>query len=130
MLDLAVDADDGRGQLGAAIGHLHRHRDFGFHATELLQKVDVEVGASKLAIGDAFEPHVLLKLHDLGNGLVFHFAQGFGTELALGMLLAGFEQIGGAQKAAHVVVAGGKMRHGHERLQVSGGGRQPDAGVD
>ena len=65
----------------------------------------MKIGSTKLPIGDAFQPHLLLKSHDFGNGFVFDLAQGLGGERALGMLLARLKQISGAQKAAHVVVA-------------------------
>ena len=88
-------------------GLLDRDRDVGLDAAELLEEVDVEVGAAELAVGDALEAHVLLELHDLGDRLVFDLAQLLGRDLALGLLLARLQQVLGAQEAADVVVAGG-----------------------
>ena len=48
---------------------------------------------------------VLLELHDLGDRLVLDLAQLLGRDLALGLLLARFEQVLGAQEAADVVGA-------------------------
>jgi hypothetical protein len=95
-----------------AVGLADGDRDVGLDAADLLQKVDVEIGAAELAVGDALQSDVLLELHDLGDRLVFHRAQLLGGDVALGLLLAGFQQVLGAQKAADMVVAGGKLGHG------------------
>jgi hypothetical protein len=42
-----------RGQLLGAVGADHGDRDVGLHAAQLLEKVDVEIGAAELAVGDA-----------------------------------------------------------------------------
>jgi len=99
------DLDHRRGQFFAAVGPLYQHRDVGFHATELLQEVDVEVGAAKLAVGDAGQATVALELHDFGDGAVFHRAQLPGVDLADRLLLARLQQVGRAQEAADVVSA-------------------------
>jgi hypothetical protein len=94
-------------QFHGAVGPLDSDRDVGLHPADLLQEIDVEIGAAEFAVGDAFKAHVFLEPHDFGDGLVFDFAQLFRRDLALGFLLAGLEQVLGAQKAADVVVAGG-----------------------
>src|SRR5690606_24267643 len=73
------------------------------HAAYLLQEVHVEESAAKLAVGNGLEAHVFLELDDLGNGLVFDFAQLFSVDLALGELRTRIQQISGAQKAADLV---------------------------
>jgi hypothetical protein len=42
-------------------GLLDGDRDVGLHAAQLVEEVDVEVGAAELAVGDALEAHVLLE---------------------------------------------------------------------
>jgi hypothetical protein len=65
---------DGWGQLFGAIGLDEGDRDIRLDTTELVQKVNVEIGATKLTVGDALEAHVLLEFHNLGDGLVFNDA--------------------------------------------------------
>ena len=45
-------ADHGRCQFLGAIGALDGDGYIGFHATHLLQKIDVEIGATEFAVGD------------------------------------------------------------------------------
>jgi hypothetical protein len=94
-----------RSQLLGAVGFEDGHRNVGLDAAELLQEIDVEVGAAELAVGDALQAHVFLELHDLGDGLVFHGAQLGCGDLARGFLLTGIQQVFGAQEAADVVGA-------------------------
>ena len=49
---LVGDADHRRRQFLAAVGLADRHRDVGLDAAQLLEEVDVEVGAAELAVGD------------------------------------------------------------------------------
>ena len=82
VLDVAhlVDhAHHRRRELLAAVGLPDRDRDVGLDAAELLEEVDVEVGAAELAVGDALEADVLLELDDLGDRLVLDFAQLLGA---------------------------------------------------
>ena len=111
--DCVDHTDDGRRQLFSAIGLLDGDRNIGFDAAELLQKINVEIGSSEFAIGDALQAHVFLKLDDLTNGLVFHRAQLLGRDLAFGFLCTRLQQVLGAKKAAHMVVAGGQGGQGH-----------------
>ncbi|MCY1541485.1 hypothetical protein D9M68_771810 [compost metagenome] len=108
MAHLVEHAHRGRRQFLGAVGAADGDRDVGLHAAELVEEVDVEVGAAELAVGDALQADVFLEADDLGDGLVFDLAQLLGRDLALGFLLACFEQVLGAQEAAHVVVAGGQ----------------------
>ena len=50
---LVDHADHRRRQFLRAVGLPHGDRDVGLHAAELLEEVDVEVGAAELAVGDA-----------------------------------------------------------------------------
>jgi hypothetical protein len=113
--DLVGDADHRRGQVGGAIGLQHRQRNVGDHAAELLEEVDVEIGAAELSVGNRLQAHVLLELDDLGNRLVFNRAQLLGRDLAFGLLFARLQQVSGAQKAADMVVTGGELG-GHGRV--------------
>ena len=109
-----VDDADNRGcQLLRAIRALYGHGDVGFHAAHLFKKVDVEIGATELAVGDRLQAHILLEFHNFCDGLVFHQAQLLGRDLAFGLLLAGFQQVSGAQKTAHMVITGGDVGNGH-----------------
>ena len=69
-----------------AVGSLDGDRYVGFHAADLLQKIDMEIGATEFAVGDGLQAHVFLKLDDLCNGFVFHHAQLFRCDLPLGFL--------------------------------------------
>ena len=109
---LVDHADHRRGQFLGAVRLPDRDRDVGLDAAELLEEVDVEIGAAELAVGDALEADVLLELHDLGDRLVFDLAQLLGRDVAARLLGAGFEQVLRAQEAADVVVAGGEFHHG------------------
>ena len=114
---LVDDAHHRRRQFFGAVGSADGHRHIGLHAAQLLQKVDVEVGAAELAVGDALQADIFLELDDLGDRLVFDFAQPFGRDLAVRMLFAGFEQDLGAQEAADVIGAeGGGGALGHDSI--------------
>ena len=105
------DAHHRRCQLLRAIGFGDGDRNIGLDAANLLQKINVKIGATELAISDAFQAHILLKLHDLADGLVFYQAQLLGRDDTRGFLLTRFKQKFGAQKAAHMIVMGGKLGH-------------------
>ena len=54
----------------------HGERDFAhFDTAQLLEKIEMEIRAAEFAIGNRFEPHALLELHDLGDGFVFNGTQ-------------------------------------------------------
>jgi hypothetical protein len=109
---------------------LDRDGNVGLHAAELLQEVDVEIGAAELAVGDALQADVFLELDDLGNGVVFDGAQGLFGDLAFLLLRAGVEQALRAQEAADMVgaergvlacrhgVSTGRARRGAAMLQA------------
>ncbi len=109
----------GRHEVFFAIGTARQRGLTDFHTAQLLQKIKMEIGAAELAIGDGFEAHVFLEFHNLADGFVFHQAQGFARDAALGFLIARLQQIFGAQKATHMVVAGGKLGVCHEGSWVS-----------
>ncbi len=124
MAHLVDHAHHGRGEFLGAVRLDDGDRHVGLDAAELLQEVDVEVGPAEFAVSDALQAHVLLELHDLGDGLVFHLAQLLGGDLALGLLLAGFQQVLGAQEAADVVGTerrGGADGHGCTPAWVGSG---------
>ena len=108
------DANDGRGEFLGAVGAFDGDRYVGFHATHLLQKINMEISAAEFAIGDGFQAHIFLELDDFADGLVFDHTQLLGRDLALGFLLASLQQISRAQKAADMVEAGGYVWRGHE----------------
>ena len=115
ILDVAhfVDhAHHGWSQLHGAVRFHDRHRNIRFHAAELLQKIDVKIGAPELAVGDRFKADRLLKIHDFVDGFVLHGAQLGCTDLAFGFFVARIEQKFRPQKTADVVVAGGQGRTG------------------
>jgi hypothetical protein len=102
---LVDHAHHGRCELLAAVGPLDHHRDVGFHAADLLEEVDVEVGAAELAVGDRLQADVLLESDDLGDRPVFHLAQVGGANLAFRLFLARLEQVFRTQEAAYVIGA-------------------------
>ena len=77
MAQLAGDVHDRRGEVHLAAGAAKARRDAAarFDAFELLQKVDVEIGAPELAVGDALQPEILLEAHDVADRGVFDGAQ-------------------------------------------------------
>ena len=52
-----------------------RHALAHFHALQLLEEVDVEIGAAELAVGDALEAPAFLGAHDLADRGVFDRAE-------------------------------------------------------
>ncbi len=96
-----------RRQFPGVVGTQHGHGNVRLDAAQLFEKVDVEVGAAKLAVRDALHTNVFLELHDLADGLVLDLAQLLRRDGSVGLLLAGFQQVFGAQKTTYVVVAGG-----------------------
>ena len=98
-------------QFLCAVGSNDRDRDVGLDPTDLLQKIDVEIGAAELSVCNAFQAYVFLKLHYLGNGAVFYQAQLLWGHSPFCFLLTGFKQVLRAQKAAYMVVVGGELGH-------------------
>src|SRR6185295_6494512 len=115
VADLVDHAHHRRRELLAAVGLLDGRRNVGLDAGELLEKVDVEVGAAELAVGDAAQPHVLLEADDLGDRVVLDGAQLRGRDLALGAALARVEQAPGPEEAADVIGAKRRLRAGRHR---------------
>ena len=76
-----------------------------FHAFELLEEVDVEVGAPELAVGDALQPDVFLQPHNVRDGAVLDGAQFRLVDLALLEPFARSEQLGRPKEASDVVGA-------------------------
>jgi hypothetical protein len=68
MAHLVDHAHRRRRQFLGAVGLTDGDRDVGLHAAQLVQEIDVEVGAAELSVGDALQAHVLLELDDLGDG--------------------------------------------------------------
>ena len=72
---LSITRITGGASSSRAVGLPDRHRDVGLDAAELLEEVDVEVGAAELAVGDALQADVFLELDDLGDRVVLDRAQ-------------------------------------------------------
>jgi hypothetical protein len=84
-------------------------------------------GPAELAVGDALQAHIAVEPHDLGDRAVFHFAQLGGADLAAGLLLECFEQVGRAEETADMVGAEGRgLAHG-VRVRI---GRSPSERVN
>ena len=117
VADLVDDTHHRRRQLLAAVGLDDGHRDVGLDAAQLVEEIDVEVGAAELAVGDALQADVFLEPDDLGDRVVLDGAQLPRRDLALGLPLARLEQAPGAEEAADVVGAeGGTVAGGHGRV--------------
>src|SRR5262249_4217635 len=110
---LVDDAHHGRRQLLGAVRALDHHRDVGLHAAQLLEEIDVEVGAAELAVGDRLQPDILLEPDDLGDRLVLDLAQLGRREVALRLFLARLEEVFRPEEAADVV--GAEWRFCHSR---------------
>src|SRR5262249_56717209 len=90
----------------AALGH-----DTG----ELLEEIDVEVGAPELPVGDAGQAQVLLEADDVTDRGVLDSPERFPRNFALPAPLACIEQLGRAKKAADVIGAERRLRTGGHR---------------
>jgi hypothetical protein len=75
VLNLIDDAHDRWGEFLGAVRLLDRHWNVGLDATELLQEVDMEIRATKLAVSDTLQAHVLLQPDRIADGAILHFAQ-------------------------------------------------------
>jgi len=117
---LAHHGDFGRSQLQRAIGFFHGIGRIGVDPAQLLQKIHMKKRAAKLAVGNAFEAHVFLKLDDFAYRPILHQTQLFGVDLALGELITGIEQVFGTQKAADLIGAENlvsRCSHGNRALE-------------
>jgi hypothetical protein len=76
---LSITRITGGASSSRAVGLPDRDRDVGLDAAELLEEIDVEVGAPELAVGDALQADVFLEPDDLGDRVVLDFAQRFGV---------------------------------------------------
>jgi len=107
MAHFVRDADHRWRQGDTAVSLLHAEWNVCGDAAKLLQKVNVKVGAAELAVGNAFEPDVLLEFHNFGDGFVFDQAQLLGRYGSCGFLGTGIKQVFGTQKTADMVVVSG-----------------------
>ena len=108
MAQLSCHVQHGRSHADlVAAGRMKTGSDSASHfdAFDLLQKVDVEIGAAVLAVGDALQPQILLEPDDGANRAVFDCAQIRFGDGALLMLFARLQQFLRTQKAADVVRA-------------------------
>src|SRR5690606_18882268 len=96
--------------------------DAGGDALELFQEIDVEEGAALLAVGHGLQAAVLLNLHDVANALVLDGAQRGAVDTFLREVLAGLLEGGGAQQAAHVVGAEGRVEFHEKSFNCAGAG--------
>src|SRR5581483_3041890 len=79
--------------------------EIGLHPGQLAEKVVIPERAAELAVGDGFQPHVLLPPDGVGDLAVLDRLQLIGRDLVLLALGAGFLQRGRAQQAADVIGA-------------------------
>ena len=107
---LVDDADRRRCELLGTVGLLHGDGDVGLDAAELLEEVEVEIGAPELAVGDGLQADVGLEAHDLVDRAVLDLAQLRGRDLAAGLLLTRLQQVSRTEEAADVV--GAERRRG------------------
>src|SRR5579863_7838943 len=103
---LADDAQQDRPRLRAAAGKL----DFalagiGFDAVEPFEEVIVPGNATKLAVSDRLEPHLLLSADDVFDLAILDVLKGLGRNLAARALLARRFQRRRPQQAADMVGA-------------------------
>ena len=117
MAELAGDVHDRRREANVAGGAVELRGDAAarLDPAELLEEVDVEVGAAELAVRDTAQPEVFLELHDVANRGVFHRAQLRARDRAALRLLACVQQFLRPEKAADVIGAkrwASALRHG------------------
>jgi hypothetical protein len=87
--ELADDAQQDRPRLRAATGKLDLAlAGVGFDAVEPFEEVIVPGNAAKLAIGDRFEPDLLLSADDVFDLAILDVLKGLGRNLAARALLA------------------------------------------
>src|ERR1700722_3945600 len=77
----------------------------GLDALEALEKIDVEEGAAKLAVGNALKAHVRLGAHYFANARVLDCMQLSGGEAAGGEAFTRFPQPLGAKETPYMVCA-------------------------
>ena len=118
MADLVDHPHCRRGEFLGAVGLDESDGYVGLHASELVEEINMEIGASEFAVGDAFEPHVLLEADDFGDGAVLHQPQLLLGEFAARLAVARLQQVLRPQKTAHVVVAGGQGGVDHAGLLI------------
>jgi hypothetical protein len=83
----------------------YRDAALGFDAGELLQEVDVEIRATKLAVGDSLQTKVFLKSNDIADRRIFDGTQLGTVDGTAPVTLAGIEERNGAQETADVIGA-------------------------
>ena len=84
-------------------------------ALEALQKVDVKVGSSELAVGDGSKTDALLFPDHILDVPVLDASQIGGGDRPLPVLPARGEQARGSEQASNVVCAEGRIVCGHRR---------------
>jgi hypothetical protein len=87
--------------------------EIGFDARKLAEKVVVPKRAAELAVGGGSQPDVLLPADDRLDLAVFDRGELGGADLAALALAARRFERGGAQQAAHVIGAKGRLGAGH-----------------
>ena len=68
----------------------------------------MEPRTAKLAVGDGFQPHVVLKRNDLSDGTVFNLAELHRTDFPFGLAIASLKKVFGTKKTSDMVVSGGQ----------------------
>src|SRR5258708_37771730 len=107
---LAGDVQDGRREIDISLLAVEVRGEPAarLHAVELLEEVDMEIGAAELAVGHRLEAKALLEAHDVADREVLDLAQLFLRDRALLVPLARLEQLLRAQEAADVIGAEGR----------------------
>ena len=115
MADLALDMHGRRLEADLAAVVLAELGDelavVGLDAVELLEEVDVKIGAAEFAVGDPLEADAFLRPHHLADAFVLDRPQLFGRQGLGEEFLARRAQALGAEKAADMI--GAKRRLGH-----------------
>ena len=107
MADRRRDAHHRRCEVDVALRAVKADGDaaLGLDAFELLQEIDVEVGAPEFAVGDALEAEILLEADDVSDGGVFDGAQPHAIDLAALEAVARLQELRRSQEAADVIGA-------------------------
>ena len=74
-----------------------------FDTSQMLKKIEMEVCAAELAIGDGTEAGIDLLLDNVGDPFVFKRSEIGFARLAFGYLFSGRKNVFGSQKGAHLI---------------------------
>ena len=105
MPHLVDDAHHGRGEIDIATFAVKADGNaaLDLDAFQLLEEVDMEIGAAELAVGNALEPEIFLESDDIANRLVFDHSLRVAIDLCALVPIARVEQSFGSKEAADVI---------------------------